>query len=114
MWSLGCVIAELVTSVPLFPAHNEHELMEFHQLFCGPYPQEMVRKSGNRKKLFSEESEMFFLKPVPKSRIADRPPGTTSIVKSLFYKKKSKKLIEALGKSYTADMDDRLILEHID
>ena len=65
MWSLGCVIAELVTSVPLFPAHNEHELMEFHQLFCGPYPQEMVRKSGNRKKLFSEESEMFFLKPVP-------------------------------------------------
>lgn len=38
MWSLGAVVAEMVSGVPLFPAHSEHELMEFHQIFCGAYP----------------------------------------------------------------------------
>jgi dual specificity tyrosine-phosphorylation-regulated kinase 2/3/4 len=71
MWSLGCVVAEMVTGVPLFPAHNEHELLEFHQMFCGPHPQEMVKKSYNRKKYFLED--VFgtqSLKPVKKSRLA--------------------------------------------
>jgi serine/threonine protein kinase len=52
MWSLGCVMVEMVSSVPLFPAHNEHELLEFHQLFCGSHSQSMVAKSGNKKKFF--------------------------------------------------------------
>lgn len=71
MWSLGCVVAEMVTGVPLFPAHNEHELLEFHQMFCGPHPQEMVKKSYNRKKYFLED--VFgtqSLKPIKKSRLA--------------------------------------------
>lgn len=52
MWSLGCLMVEMVSSIPLFPAHHEHELLELHQMFCGPHPQEMIQKSGNKKKFF--------------------------------------------------------------
>jgi dual specificity tyrosine-phosphorylation-regulated kinase 2/3/4 len=30
MWSLGCLVSEMVSGVPLFPAYSEHELLEFH------------------------------------------------------------------------------------
>lgn len=81
-------MVEMVSSVPLFPAHNEHELLEFHQLFCGSHSQSMVAKSGNKKKFFEEKDGNFTLKPVAHSRIATMRKGTTSIVKSLFMKKK--------------------------
>jgi len=29
MWSLGCIIYELVCGAPLFPANDENELLEF-------------------------------------------------------------------------------------
>jgi hypothetical protein len=114
MWSLGCVMVEMVSSVPLFPAHNEHELLEFHQLFCGSHSQSMVAKSGNKKKFFEEKDGNFTLKPVAHSRIATMRKGTTSIVKSLFMKKKQKFLTEALGNKFAPDVEDSLILEHLE
>jgi len=35
MWSLGCIIAELYTGRPLFPAIDENELLEFFCLIVG-------------------------------------------------------------------------------
>jgi dual specificity tyrosine-phosphorylation-regulated kinase 2/3/4 len=29
MFSLGCIVAELYTGYPLFPANDENELLEF-------------------------------------------------------------------------------------
>jgi serine/threonine protein kinase len=29
MWSLGCIICELLTGEPLFPGANEQELLEY-------------------------------------------------------------------------------------
>lgn len=35
MWSLGCILVELVTGVPLFPAHDENELLELIRVRIG-------------------------------------------------------------------------------
>lgn len=29
MWSLGCIVSELYSGVPLFPGQDENEMMEF-------------------------------------------------------------------------------------
>lgn len=35
MWSFGCIISELITGTPLFPAINEKELLEFYIIRIG-------------------------------------------------------------------------------
>ena len=42
MWSFGCILAELVTGRPLFPAVDEHELLELIRIRIGLPPQEMI------------------------------------------------------------------------
>jgi serine/threonine protein kinase len=38
MWSLGCILAELHTTKPLFPARDEHELLERMKYTVGMPP----------------------------------------------------------------------------
>jgi serine/threonine protein kinase len=38
MWSFGCIMAELLTGRPLFPALDENELLEFMVLIIGQPP----------------------------------------------------------------------------
>jgi dual specificity tyrosine-phosphorylation-regulated kinase 2/3/4 len=38
MWSFGCIMAELYTGRPLFPALDENELLEFMILIIGNPP----------------------------------------------------------------------------
>jgi dual specificity tyrosine-phosphorylation-regulated kinase 2/3/4 len=51
MWSFGCILAELVTGRPLFPAVDEHELLELIRIRIGMPPEEMS-KSGKKRKYF--------------------------------------------------------------
>ena len=41
MWSLGCIIAELLTGRPLLPAGDENELLEFMRMMIGEPDEEM-------------------------------------------------------------------------
>ena len=46
MWSLGCVIYELIVGTPLFPAENEEELDEMLKIALGPPPIEIYEMSS--------------------------------------------------------------------
>lgn len=42
MWSFGCILAELCTGRPLFPACDEKELMEYFKVRVGALPVDMI------------------------------------------------------------------------
>jgi len=42
MWSLGCIIVELVTGKTLFPARNESELLHMIRIRIGMPPVHMI------------------------------------------------------------------------
>ncbi|KAI9844700.1 MAG: hypothetical protein M1837_005442 [Sclerophora amabilis] len=51
MWSLGCILAELYTGVPIFPGENEQEQLSCIMEVFGPPEKHLIEKS-TRKKLF--------------------------------------------------------------
>ncbi len=55
MWSFGCIIAELVTGTPLFPAVNEKELLEFSIIRIG-MPSEVMIDKCRKKKMFFDNN----------------------------------------------------------
>ncbi|KAJ3071946.1 Dual specificity tyrosine-phosphorylation-regulated kinase [Podochytrium sp. JEL0797] len=56
MWSVGCILAEMLTGYPLFPGENEQ-----HQLACimelKGVPPEYIIDRGSRRKLFFEHGQ---------------------------------------------------------
>ncbi|KAL8815170.1 MAG: hypothetical protein Q9223_005669 [Gallowayella weberi] len=51
MWSLGCILAELLTGYPIFPGENEQEQLACIMEIFGPPEKHLIEKS-TRKKLF--------------------------------------------------------------
>ena len=55
MWSLGCVLAEIVQGCPLFPGKNQHELLKLMTIRKSQsIPIEMIKLSPKRKEFFDE------------------------------------------------------------
>lgn len=52
MWSLGCILAEITTGRPLFPAQDENELLEYFKVRIGLPPLEMIQACSKRKQFF--------------------------------------------------------------
>jgi hypothetical protein len=67
MWSFGCIMAELYSGRPLFPALDENELLEFFTLIIGKTPQHMIYNAKKRYKFFNRDERVI---PSPKSRLA--------------------------------------------
>ena len=71
MWSIGCIIAELFTGTPIFPASSAHELIELQSLIAGGFPDHLIHKYDFTKHYFrpSEEEEgVYNLIPCPKNK----------------------------------------------
>lgn len=68
MWSLGCIVSELYSGVPLFPGVDENELLEFHILLAGNPPQEMIDKAKKKDKFF-QINNGYKIKRSPNSRL---------------------------------------------
>ncbi len=67
MWSFGCILAELATGRPLFPALDENELLEFFLLIIGRPAQNMILNAKKKHKFF--HSDNYTIIPSPKSRL---------------------------------------------
>lgn len=49
MWSFGCILCELATGRPIFPAHDENELLEHIKIRVGMPPLSMIQSCSKRR-----------------------------------------------------------------
>ena len=70
MWSFGCMLAELYTGIPLFPAESEEELLGLIMELRGPMPYYMVKEGMKGPKYFKEDG-------TPKEHVALMPRSKT-------------------------------------
>lgn len=61
MWSLGCIVYELITGKPLFPARDENELLEFFILTVGRVPEKMLTQAKKYKQFYNKTNDFFSL-----------------------------------------------------
>ena len=74
MWSFGCILAELITGQPLFPAHDENHLLEYIVLTMGSLPDQMVYNSSKYKRFFDTKGNLIKSK---RSKVPDdAAPGS--------------------------------------
>lgn len=59
MWSFGCIAYELITGSPLFPAHDENELLEFIVVTIGRLPKPMVEPCKKYKQFYKKTSSFL-------------------------------------------------------
>jgi len=53
MWSLGCILVELETGTPLFPAKNEQDLLLYHMELLGLPPDEVMARASRADEFFA-------------------------------------------------------------
>ncbi len=76
MWSLGCILAELLTGFPIFPGENEQEQLACIMEVFGPPEKHLIEKS-TRKKLFFDSLGKPRLTVSPKGK--RRRPSSKSL-----------------------------------
>ncbi|PVV02352.1 hypothetical protein BB560_003195 [Smittium megazygosporum] len=86
MWSLGCIIYELLSGVPLFPGENEKDQILAISEVIGAPPVNMIANSPRRAE-FAERAfghpNLYLLKPYVSSNGVQRTPGSKPLTKLL-------------------------------
>ncbi|WVW86336.1 hypothetical protein I302_108380 [Kwoniella bestiolae CBS 10118] len=103
MWSLGCILAELYTGVPIFPGENEHEQLACIMEVLGVPDRYLVEKASRRKMFFDATGAP---RPFVNAKGRRRRPGTKSLASVL--KCDDELFVDFIAKCLTWDPDKRL------
>ncbi|OHS93952.1 CMGC family protein kinase [Tritrichomonas foetus] len=107
IWSLGCVLCELVTGQPIFPAEDEYELMQMLVAVLGMPPKRMIEKAPRSHHYFDKTT--FQPKPHKNSRGKVHEPCSSSITKET--RIVDRELVDLVEKCLRWEPKDRLNAE---
>lgn len=106
IWSFACIIVEMLTGRPMFPAENEAELIEMQMEVFGIPPEDII-KEGSRSYHFFDEN----LKPIHKnSKKKKRVPK--SIPFRSMMRLADPELVDLLEKCFMWNPDQRITAEN--
>nr|XP_031861636.1 uncharacterized protein CI109_002866 [Kwoniella shandongensis]KAA5528708.1 hypothetical protein CI109_002866 [Kwoniella shandongensis] len=103
MWSVGCILAELYTGVPIFPGENEHEQLACIMEVLGVPDRYVVEKASRRKLFFDATGSP---RPFVNAKGRRRRPGTKTLAAVL--KCDDELFVDFIAKCLTWDPDKRL------
>ena len=103
MWSIGCILAELYTGVPLFPGEDEAEQLACIMEILGVPDRHIVEKASRRKIFFDS---MGMPRPHVNARGKRRRPGSKTLAGVL--KCDDDLFVDFIAKCLTWDPDKRL------
>lgn len=114
MWSFGCILSELVTGKPLFPAIDEHELLELIRIRIGMPPSDMIAKCKKRKIFFDYKKTLIRSK---RSRIAPDAQERSETIRRKLQTEGDHDFIDFIEKCLAIDPKERIspeqALQHI-
>ncbi|KAI7869583.1 kinase-like domain-containing protein [Spinellus fusiger] len=103
MWSLGCILAELYTGLPIFPGEDEQEQLACVMEVLG-VPERYLINIGSRQQLFFDATGKPFIKPNSKGK--KRRPGSKTL--SHVLRCHDSVFLDFLGKCLLWDPEKRL------
>jgi dual specificity tyrosine-phosphorylation-regulated kinase 2/3/4 len=59
MWSFGCILCELATGRPIFPASDENDLMDYLRVRIGMPPEEMINNCRKKRQFFDKNDKVI-------------------------------------------------------
>ncbi|KAI9319056.1 kinase-like domain-containing protein [Dichotomocladium elegans] len=80
MWSIGCILAELYTGIPIFPGESEQDQLACIMEILDAPPRYLIDQSSRRKLFFDSEG---LPRPFVSSRGKVRKPGSKSVPQAL-------------------------------
>jgi len=106
MWSLGCIVYELIKGVPIFPGCDENEMLEYFIVTLGDVPENMIRKSTKYNQFFHRNGN---LRRSKKSNLPQKlVPGSEPIDRLLKGHKISKEMVAFIKHCLVIDPAKRM------